>query len=108
MTGLEVMTPLQICYLYPRLATNRSLIKAASIDTQARTIKSHAARPVYQKKASIIIATPPLYAPADHANLFPKVGSSRTRTSQKFSPPATFFCLGPAIVPAGSRQSLGP
>jgi len=48
-----------------RLATDRSLIFAANIDTHATPIKTHAARPVYQKKASIIIATSPLtmYAP---------------------------------------------
>jgi hypothetical protein len=44
--------------LYPRLATDRSLTSAASIDTQASTINTHAARPVYQKRASIMNATP--------------------------------------------------
>jgi len=41
-----------------RLATDRSLIFAAYIDTHAIPINAHAARPVYQKNASIIIATP--------------------------------------------------
>ena len=44
--------------LYPRLATDRSLTSAASIDTQASAINTHAARPVYQKRASIMNATP--------------------------------------------------
>src|ERR1700704_1413221 len=45
--------------LYRRLATDRSLALGASIDTQASTINIHAARPVYQMRASIINATPP-------------------------------------------------
>jgi hypothetical protein len=45
-------------YLYPRRETERSLSSAASIDTHASAITAHAARPVYQKKVSIM--TPPL------------------------------------------------
>src|SRR6266851_3428085 len=44
-------------YLYPRLATDRSFTSAASTDTHASPINTHATRPVHQKKASIIIAT---------------------------------------------------
>ena len=46
-------------YLYLRLV-DRSLISAASIDTQVSAINTHAARPVYQMRASIMNATPPL------------------------------------------------
>src|ERR1700682_3517716 len=49
-------------YLYPRLATDRSLNSAASINRQASTNNTHAARPVYQMKASIM-KTPPLTRP---------------------------------------------
>ena len=41
-------------YLYPRLATDQSLASAASIDTHASAINTHAARPVYQMRVSIM------------------------------------------------------
>src|SRR5260370_26660398 len=74
---------------------DRSLALAASIDTHATPIKTHAARPVYQKRASIMNTTPSASAnlrrrrymigPVDPANLRPKIGSSRTRRRPFFS-----------------------
>src|SRR5258706_14790550 len=39
---------------YRRLATDRSLTSAASIDAHASAINTHAARPVYQMRVSIM------------------------------------------------------
>src|SRR5229473_3179793 len=94
--------------LYRRLATDRSFALAASIDPHTTPIKTHAARPVYQKRASIMNTTPSASAnlrrrrymigPVDPANLRPKIGSTRTRRRP-------FFSVSAARVRFGSSHT---